>query len=398
MKDSHYLKPDIPTAFFTTLTLWLTWDAWERRAAGRLRPWLLAGLAVGLAAAAKYTGGVVAVVPATALLLAVLDGSVRFGSAVRVMAAMAAAAIAVFLLVNPYIALSPREFLSPVDGIRAEMNHYRTGHDGAEGNDTWRWYLWESWHHGFGATLTPLVIAGGALAIGWLARRSHGWKLLLPLLAFIPIYYATIAPYPVRFDRQLMPILPYMAILGGFAVGIALSWLGKRQTGERVRSALPAVALALVVLLAIPQGIEAAHWDIETGKRDTRYVALDWIKTNIPPGTTIAREWHTPPIEQAGYHDVYIRAVYEQSLAWYENVGAQYLVLSSFLYQRYLDDPALYPSESAFYQRMLSMPRLGTFEGDNGPVVVIFKLEDAAPAFETPDTGVRSPSVVEPAP
>jgi hypothetical protein len=397
MKDSHYLKPDIPTAFFTTLTLWLTWDAWEKRASGHLRPWLLAGLAVGLATAAKYTGGVVAIVPAMALLLAVLDGSMRFGRAVKVTAAMAGAAIVVFLVVNPYIALSPREFLSPVDGIRAEMNHYRTGHDGAEGNDTWRWYLWETWHHGFGPTLTPLVIAGGALAIGWVGRRSRGWNLLLPALVFVPLYYATIAPYPVRFDRQLMPILPYMAILGGFAVAVTLSWLRDWRIEDRVRIAFPAVALALVVLLAIPPGLEAAHWDIETGKRDTRYAALDWIKANIPPGATIAREWHTPPIEQAGYHDVYIRAVYEQSLAWYENVGAQYLVLSSFLYQRYLDDPALYPNESAFYQRILAMPRLGTFEGDNGPVVVIIKLEDAAPAFETPSMGVTTRLAIEPA-
>ena len=30
VKDSHYLKPDIPTGFFTTLTLWFTLVAWEK--------------------------------------------------------------------------------------------------------------------------------------------------------------------------------------------------------------------------------------------------------------------------------------------------------------------------------------------------------------------------------
>jgi predicted membrane-bound mannosyltransferase len=29
VKDSHFLKPDIPTAFFTSLTLWFTLDALE---------------------------------------------------------------------------------------------------------------------------------------------------------------------------------------------------------------------------------------------------------------------------------------------------------------------------------------------------------------------------------
>ncbi len=426
VKDSHYLKPDIPTGFFTALTLWFTLVGWEnarkphpnpsptrggasRRTVskapprvgeglgwGLWTPWLLAGAAVGLAAAAKYTGAVVAVVPVTALLLLLRDQRpehrLTLRQASRIGVQTAIVSIAVFLLFNPYVLLAPGEFLSPVDGIRAELKHYRTGHDGAEGNDSWRWYLAEVWRNGFGPTLTPLVLLGGVMAIRQLVigRRQDrvegdGAQALWLVLVFIPVYYAMIARYPVRFDRQLIPILPYLALLGGFGVAATLALLCRAADSRHSpRHVLPVIMATLLVVaaLAVPLTIRAADWNIETGKPDTRYIALDWIEAHIPPGTTIAREWHTPPVAQAGYQDVFIRAAYEQPLGWYQAIGADYLVLSSYMYARYLDAPETYPAEAAFYRRLFALPPAATFDGENGPVLYIYRLDEAAPAFE----------------
>jgi hypothetical protein len=354
-------------------------------------------MAVGLAAAAKYTGAAVAVVPMTALLLRMRDPEperrITLRQAARIALGMGLVAIVVFLLFNPFVLLAPHEFLSPVDGIRAELEHYRTGHDGAEGNDSWRWYLDEVWRNGFGPTLTPLVLLGGGMAVWWLVSsqrasrtRSNrsGAEALWLLLVFIPVYYLMIARYPVRFDRQLIPILPYMALLGGFGVAASLGVVDRfvhaRSSASRV---IPvAVTLLLISALAIPLTMHAADWNIQTGKPDTRYAALDWIEVNVPAGATIVREWHTPPVAQDGYDDIFIRAAYEQSLDWYRASGADYLVISSFMYQRYLDDPGIYPVEAAFYERLLGLPAAATFHGENGPIIVVYRLEDAAPAFE----------------
>lgn len=411
VKDSHYLKPDIPTGFFTTLTLWFTLTAWEkplpnaRRDVGKglgrgFSAWLLAGMAVGLAAAAKYTGAAVAVVPIAALMLRLRDPEperrMTVGQAARIALSMGLISVAVFLLFNPFVLLAPGEFFSPVDGIRAELEHYRTGHDGAEGNDSWRWYLAEVWRNGFGPTLTPLVVLGGGMAIwrlasGWRASRARGNRsasgALGLLIVFIPVYYVMIARYPVRFDRQLIPILPYLALLGGFGVAALLAVVDRiarvrRPANQGVPVVMVAAALLLVGALAAPPAIDAANWNIQTGKPDTRYAALDWIRANVPAGATIVREWHTPPVAQAGYGDIFIRAAYEQSLDWYQASGADYLVLSSFMYQRYLDDPEAYPAEAAFYERLLSLPAAARLEGENGPVIIVYRLEDAAPAFE----------------
>ena len=137
------------------------------------------------------------------------------------------------------------------------------------------------------------------------------------------------------------------------------------------------------VLLAAPPLVRAVSWDIRTGRPDTRESALAWINAQVPAGTTIVREWHTPPVAQDGYDDVFIRKVNDYPWEWHEATGAEYLMLSSFMYGRYVDDPEQYPDDAAFYQRLLSQPHAAIFEGDNGPVIVIFRLDDAAPAFRT---------------
>jgi hypothetical protein len=141
------------------------------------------------------------------------------------------------------------------------------------------------------------------------------------------------------------------------------------------------IALAVVALLALPPLVRAAEWSVDAGKRDSRYVALDWIEANVPASARVAREWHTPPLRQAGYDELFIRKTNDNPLEWYRAAGVQYLVLSSFMYQRYLDSPERYPADAAFYQRLLAVPRQATFAASNGPVIIVLRLDDAAPAF-----------------
>ena len=81
--------------------------------------------------------------------------------------------------------------------------------------------------------LTPVVVLGVVATSAILIRQrwSPRADALALVLVFLPVYYATIAPYPVRFDRQLIPALPYLAILGGFGVAAATS----RRT-DRIQS------------------------------------------------------------------------------------------------------------------------------------------------------------------
>lgn len=79
-----------------------------------------------------------------------------------------------------------------------------------------------------------------------------------------------------------------------------------------------------------------------------------------------------------------MRSVEEQSLAWYRRQGVQYLVVSEFMYGRYLAEPDKYPTESAFYDALLARPALVHLtRGDrsSGPEIFVFRLDDVAPVL-----------------
>jgi hypothetical protein len=366
VKDSHFLKPDVPTAFFTALTLWFTLDALEH---DRLRSWLLAAAAVGLAARTKYTSVAVALVPAAAFLT--LPGGPRVSLARgRTVALMTGVAIALILLFNPGIFLTPHAFYN--DAIICNQDHYSAGHEGAEGSDTWLWYLKTICQIGFGPTLTRLLVVGLVAEILLLSRKD---RRALLLLLFPVVYYLDSSRYVVRVDRQLIQILPYLALIGAH-------WLGFVPLP---RVALAQLALVVVALAAftVPV-IKAAQWDIETGKIDTCYPALDWITANVPRDAVVAREWYTPPLNEYGCSDRYFRSIYQESADWYRSQSVQYLIIASFMYQRYLDEPDRYPQQAAFYRSLLARPALARFDlvgKYTGPVIVVFRLQDVEPVL-----------------
>ncbi len=369
VKDSHYLKPDIPTAFFATLTLWFTLDALDHN---RTRSWILAGAAVGMAASCKYTGAEVALVPAIGLLLAA--GSLRaFLGCWRTMLGVGGAAIGAFLIISPFTILDLHTFLSPVVGIVFEMRHYSTGHDGAEGSDNWFWYLKELWHHGFGPTLFPLV------GVGLVAEALAWWKgdrRAALLVVFPVLYYLDSSRYVVRFDRQMIPILPYLAIIGA-------RWTSQVRLPQR-SIAIPSILCVVLLAAFAVQAVHPYQLDQEMAKTDVRYLARDWIVSHVEPGSVIVREWHTPPVEQDGYVDIFVRSLREQPRTWYEQQGAQYLMVSSFMYQRYLDAPNQYPDYAKFYRGLFAYTPVARFEPDRnhtGPVILIFRMSDVSPAL-----------------
>ncbi|MGH3911591.1 MAG: ArnT family glycosyltransferase, partial [Pseudonocardiaceae bacterium] len=122
---SRLITPDVLAGLLVALTLLasvrlLRSDSWPAYA--------VAGVAVGLAASAKYTA-VAAAVPV--VLAALLAGRPRAAvTKVTKLPLAGACAIGAFLLTTPYALLDRTAFLA---GLRFEQEHYADGHDGAEG-------------------------------------------------------------------------------------------------------------------------------------------------------------------------------------------------------------------------------------------------------------------------
>jgi 4-amino-4-deoxy-L-arabinose transferase-like glycosyltransferase len=315
--DAHYITVDTPLAGLgmAAVTLALFFTGQQRP----LRLWqvVLLGILAGLTASAKYNGALVLLAIAAAAFPAYANRWQWF----RRMLLLAAVSLGVFLLTNPYILLSPRQFL---DGFTYEMNHARIGHLGFTTPNAALFHL---------QTSLPLAYAEWTLG---LAAVGLLWLLLekrIPLahkLGFL-IYpaagYALIGSSHLAFQRYMLPFLPFIAILAALAL-LALVEIVSRQAP---RFTLPARLLALALLLAVllPNARNVLQADWLLTQTDTRDY---FVRVMRASGLVNARG----PGFAGQYTDLYFDFRFRGSQI--EADRAHLLVIDSFSHDRWLYD------------------------------------------------------------
>lgn len=166
---------------------------------GRPRTYLLAGLAVGLAASAKYNA-VLAAVPVVVAHLLRTRGRILDDRSIYL---AGLASVVGFLATTPFALLDASTFLSH---LRFEIGHYATGHTGAEGGAMGFYLVRLRELHG------PLLLLGGIGAV--LAPKTTRPGLLV-VLSGVVVYLLVIGQQTVRFERNLMPLLgPLLTVVG----------------------------------------------------------------------------------------------------------------------------------------------------------------------------------------
>jgi hypothetical protein len=315
-------------------------------------PYLAAGVCAGLATGSKYTA-FLAIAPLVWAHFAAPDGGgppmrLRDG---RLYAALALVPV-VFLITTPYAVLDVHGFLA---GVAFEGRHYAAGHPGAgSAGASYGAYLRGLWA-GAGPALAVLAAAGTAVLLGR-APRQAGLLLAFPLL-----YLLFIGRFPVHFDRNLVPVLPALALLGAAGAMEPFRWLGTagRRTVALAASVL-AVGLAGWALVG-PGAASLAHVRQVT-LPDTRVAAMRWAGAHLPPGARVLREPHTPALEllMLGPRPRLAVTTLEWSVADAppaQVAAADYLVLSSAMYDRFLNHPERHPKEAAVYRAIFARAR-----------------------------------------
>jgi len=241
---------------------------------GRPRDYLLAGLAVGLAAGFKYNAGAVAVAVAAAGLVRFADGE-RL-AAVRGLALAGLAALAGFLLCDPYALLDFATLREALDFL--VVYNAREPTIGEPGRSGYAYYAWTlTW----GLGIVPLALAVGGAA--WLALRDR--RAFLVLVPFVVLFFLSMGSQGRFFGRYMLPAFPALCLLAG-AGGVALARAARRR---RV------LAGGLIAAAALGQGIVvSAHSDLVLSREDTRTQAREWMLANVPPGTRIVVEPSVP--------------------------------------------------------------------------------------------------------
>ncbi len=251
---------------------------------GRRRDYALAGVGLGLACASKYTAGIVLVPFVAALAARSSDGESRATrDALLGVAICAAAALACFLLANPYSLLDYSSFhrqLVHQSTLSAEAQ----GKLGAPRDGGFVYYLWTlTWGLGW---LPALAALGGAVVV-WRRGLRYGWLLVPAPLLFL----AFMGLQGRYFGRWLLPMFPLLCLLAA----VFVLWCAERLARAHARLGVASALLLGVVTLA--QGlVYSVHSGLVLSRADTRNTTRAWMLAHVPAGARIVAEPVSPDV------------------------------------------------------------------------------------------------------
>ena len=263
----QYLNVDIVGTCFVMLAIASCLGATNHPSV--LRSAVIPSLWAGLAAASKYTLGLV-LVPVLLSIWLYQTGDRRLRS---IGIAVLTAGLA-FLVSVPYALLDLPGFLN---GLAFDAWHYGTGHRGFDNDAGLPQLLFYTSHfrHEFGLLGIGLVIAGIGAAI------RDDWRRTIVFLIFPVLLLTLLVGQRVHFPRNVLPLHPFFAIAAGYGFIVCSTfftqWLSTRYS--RFKSAtVRTVTVVLLLALVLPGTRLRSHVTVTP---DSRNLARAWLVENI---------------------------------------------------------------------------------------------------------------------
>jgi hypothetical protein len=233
----------------------------------RLRNYLAAGAAMGLAIGFKYTTGVLL----APLLLAALPHARRDrATALKYTAAALAIGLLAFFLTTPSVFVHPH---SAAYQLKVQQHNASAHKLGQSAGTPFLFYPQSiTWGLGWGAALAALL---GAVLVWRRDRPRAALLLLAPLLLWL---YLSLGA-DRWFARWLLPVYPILALLAG----VGFVWIASTL----VRRGRVAVLALLVAAALIQPVISGIHTGRVLARTDTRTLMRDYLFTHLRPDARI---------------------------------------------------------------------------------------------------------------
>jgi len=338
---SHYATFDVMVGFWAALTLLFSELLSSRQEA---KWYIWAGLCAGLAGATKYNGAVAILVPILAHVLSTKWGEWGWLSG-RLFLALGAFVVG-FFGANPFALGNLPEFLA---GLASVLHHYGTQHPGFEGKANWLWYP-----SIFVRSADVLWVLGGGVGLValLLTERKRG----LLLVAFPIFYYLMVSRFVVRFERNMVPVLPFLAIGGGWLIDRGASLVARRSKHPQSLSTLFAI-LGIALLICLPL-TAAVSLDRALSQIDHRELAGQWVEETIPTGSKIALEHYGIPFDYDRYEVEDVIRAGDHDLGWYQQQGFDFLIISDGVWEILSREPEIYAEKLGTVHDITTSSRL----------------------------------------
>jgi 4-amino-4-deoxy-L-arabinose transferase-like glycosyltransferase len=371
--NSFMITTDSPVAFWSSLAVLMAVLIYTK--GGKRYYYVLAGIFAGLAMGSKYTA-FISILPMVLAHLYIVREDRRWINT-NIILGMLVVPIT-FLFTTPYAVLDFKTFRGDVGWI---VYLYRTGRPGAESMTNTSFVLYANYLFSKGYGQLPLILSGCGLL--WLLKKDF-WRVLI-LLSFPLLLFIFVGQYKVFFPRNLVAVIPFLSLFSGIFIYAILEWFKQWVSGWlKPPWQIVGVYVFIVMLLLVSiygQVVRAQQHVRNITLPDTRWVSIRWVEENLPPGSGIGREHYTPPIEK--YTDQF-QVVYLGYFALVSNPekinSLDYMILSSFDYARFTDNPDKYPYEAQVYNTFFTRNTLvKEFVPDGerlgGPTIRIYALK-----------------------
>ncbi len=360
VEHSQHNKPDV-ILYFTSLLCVLVCLRYLEKG-GRNRA-VACGLTVGLVAASKYNGVLVAVV----FILAVafrMKKQMLVRSDLYIGLGVAALT---FIAINPYFMADFPRFLEHVSFDIYSYSY--TGRPGADGIDNWYNHASYTARYGAGLAAALAGTAGLALALYRLDAR------VLLFLSFPVLFYSHYSAQKINWPGNLITVYSFLAILAGYAVVELLNWISVILRARRYRFAEPYAVAGITLCLMFSPLRTSVRLNEQLTLPDTGNQARGWVDGAFPPGTRFAVERHAPVPDRKRFHVIQEARIIMKSVKSYRELGVQYLVVSSQVYDRFGPEHRVTEAYERLFQICPTVKEFKPVEDRiQGPTIRILKI------------------------
>jgi len=316
---SHYLKEDIIFAFFALLSILSFLKFIKKQNKFNL---IMLGISTGLAIASQYKGILFFIIYLLAPFYLKFGGKFKYGKYYKNILIILLISLGIFLLVNYPLFY---DFDSFRIGANLQFNHMLDGHSVVIPAlpELFTFHFLNSLIPGMTLLIALFSLIGIIFCLIKWKKIRNGERILIfyVLLFYFITELSPLKPYP-DFMRYVIPIVPFMIYFTFKITRIGFNFLNKF---DKYRTLTKIIKVFLIILLILTPLIATLKLNYNLNK-DTREQVLEWYDENKQ---IVKVEWYV-------VSDPDFRYLYEQDITKFQDRNIEFLIASSFSYERFL--------------------------------------------------------------